>query len=192
VVAAFRDDALEAPPPILRGQADFDDKNALGHVATLAFSVRIRSSNWKVAPLPSVDSTQMRPPCISTIRLAMENPSPVPPLALVLELSTRWNCSKMRACSFGVPHRPYRPAADETVRYTAPASSAQRSVFPWCSQARFGVGPGVPGAPQPVATGRHRPRSTFRRVLLREPHAGGVSGGGNGSLVSPVLWSRRS
>jgi hypothetical protein len=76
--------------------------------------------------------------------------------------------------------------------YNAPASSAPRSVFPWCSQARSLVGPGVPGAPQPVATGRHWPRSTMLRILLREPHAGGVSGGSNGSLVSPVLWSRRS
>ena len=55
------------------------------------------SSIWKVEPLPSVDSTQMRPPCISTICLAMASPRPVPPLALVLELSTWWNCSKMRA-----------------------------------------------------------------------------------------------
>ena len=53
-------------------------------------------------PLPTVDSTQMRPPCISTICLAMASPRPVPPLALVLELSTWWNCSKMRAwCSAG-------------------------------------------------------------------------------------------
>src|SRR5262249_32108767 len=54
--------------------------------------------------LPGVDSTQMRPPCISTICLAMARPSPVPPLALVRELSTWWNCSKMRPCwSSGIP-----------------------------------------------------------------------------------------
>jgi hypothetical protein len=37
---------------------------------------------WKVDPLPSVDSTQVRgSPCISTICLAMVGPRPVPPLA---------------------------------------------------------------------------------------------------------------
>ena len=52
---------------------------------------------WNVAPLPTIDSTQIRPPCISTICLAMARPSPVPPLALVLELSTCRNFSKMRS-----------------------------------------------------------------------------------------------
>src|SRR3974377_1564348 len=42
-------------------------------------------------------------------------------------------------------------------------------------EARVVVGPGVPGAPQTVATGRHWPRSTLCRVLLLEPHAGDVS-----------------
>jgi hypothetical protein len=59
----------------------------LGHVVT----ARVGSSIWKVDPLPSVDSTQMRPPCISTICLAIASPRPVTPLALVLELSTWWN-----------------------------------------------------------------------------------------------------
>src|SRR5215475_7190434 len=46
----------------------------------------------------------MRPPCISTICLAMARPRPVPPLALVRELSTWWNCSKIRSCwSSGMP-----------------------------------------------------------------------------------------
>src|SRR5262249_41241876 len=43
------------------------------------------NSTWKVEPFPSVDSTQMRPPCISTICLAMASPRPVPPLALVFD-----------------------------------------------------------------------------------------------------------
>jgi hypothetical protein len=38
--------------------------------------------------------------------------------------------------------------------------------IPWCEQARFLVGPGVPGAPQTVATGLHRPRSTLLRFLI--------------------------
>src|SRR3974377_818279 len=44
-------------------------------------------------------------------------------------------------------------------------------------EARVVVGPGVPGVPQTVATGRHWPRSTLCRVLLLEPHAGDVSRG---------------
>jgi|SRR5262245_37598193 len=34
------------------------------------------------------------------------------------------------------------------------------------------------------------PRSMISRVLLRGPHVGDVSGGADGSLVSPVLWPR--
>src|SRR5215475_2806966 len=46
----------------------------------------------------------MRPPCISTISLAMARPSPVPPLARVLELSTWRNFSKIRShSSAGIP-----------------------------------------------------------------------------------------
>ena len=63
-----------------------------------SYSARVGSSIWKVEPLPTIDSTQMRPPCISTICLAMASPRPVPPLAFVLELSTWWNWSKMRVC----------------------------------------------------------------------------------------------
>jgi len=73
---------------------------------------------------------------------------------------------------FVVPHRAYPTCANETAGYTAATSSAQRSVCPWCRQARFVVGPGDPGAPQPVATGRHWPRSTILRVLFFwGPHA---------------------
>src|SRR5262245_57028420 len=66
----------------------FDDQDALAHAMALRSSATMGSSIWKVAPSPSLDSTQMRPPCISTICLAMARPRPVPPLALVLELST--------------------------------------------------------------------------------------------------------
>src|SRR5262249_52259528 len=74
-----------------------DDKNALAHRARLRNSARVGISIWNVEPCPTVDSTQMRPPCISTICLAIARPRPVPPLALVRELSTCWNCSKIRA-----------------------------------------------------------------------------------------------
>src|SRR5215469_17172788 len=49
--------------------------------------------------------------------------------------------------------------------YAGPLS-APRSVVHWCNQARIQVGPGVPRAPQTVATGRHWPRSTLPRILF--------------------------
>lgn len=39
----------------------------------------IGRANEKVDPLPSSDSTQIRPPCWSTTCLAIASPSPVPP-----------------------------------------------------------------------------------------------------------------
>ena len=65
-----------------------DDKDAIAHRARFRNSARVGISIWNVEPLPTVDSTQMRPPCISTICLAIASPTPVPPLALVRELST--------------------------------------------------------------------------------------------------------
>jgi carbon-nitrogen hydrolase len=43
------------------------DKDALAHGARFENSARVGSSIRKVDPLPKVDSTQMRPPCISMI-----------------------------------------------------------------------------------------------------------------------------
>src|SRR5215468_12475833 len=60
----------------------------LAHRARFCNSARVGISIWNVEPFPIVESTQMRPPCISTICLAMASPRPVPPLALVSELST--------------------------------------------------------------------------------------------------------
>src|SRR5262249_33221203 len=65
-----------------------DDKYELAQGLSLRNPARIGSSNSKLELFPSVDSTQMRPPCISTICLAMASPRPVPPLALVREPST--------------------------------------------------------------------------------------------------------
>src|SRR5262249_25922891 len=78
-----------------------DDENAFHDAAPVAAVVRTGSSMRNVDPLPSVDSTQMRPPCISTICLAMARPNPVPPLALVIELSIWWNFSKILPLSGG-------------------------------------------------------------------------------------------
>src|SRR6185369_16256313 len=65
----------------------FDNEDALAHAAR-ASSTRTARVKQNREPLPGSDSTQMRPWCISTIRLAIARPSPVPPLARVLELST--------------------------------------------------------------------------------------------------------
>ena len=60
-------------------------------------STRTGSVNRKVEPRPRVDSTQIRPPWSSTIRLAIARPRPVPPFFRVLELSACWNSSKIFA-----------------------------------------------------------------------------------------------
>src|SRR5262245_50853540 len=65
-----------------------DAQGVFAAAVGLGFAARTGSSRRNVEPLPTLDSTQMRPPCISTICLAMARPRPVPPLALVLELST--------------------------------------------------------------------------------------------------------
>src|SRR5262249_35213239 len=44
-----------------------------------------------VEPWPGCDSTQILPPCISTIRLDMASPRPVPPFLRVMALSACWN-----------------------------------------------------------------------------------------------------
>ena len=71
----------------------------------------------------------MRPPCISTISLAMARPSPVPPLARVFELSTWRNFSKIRSRSSGGMPGPVSltltakwPLAALAVIRTSPAS----------------------------------------------------------------------
>jgi hypothetical protein len=46
-----------------------DHQNPLVHIAPLYRSTRTGSLNQKVEPFPRLDSTQMRPPCISAMRL---------------------------------------------------------------------------------------------------------------------------
>src|SRR6266446_6004781 len=65
----------------------FDHQNALCHAGLACPSTVTGSVNAKVEPLPGLDSTQMRPPCISMIRFEMARPSPVPPFFRVIELS---------------------------------------------------------------------------------------------------------
>ena len=44
-----------------------------------------------VEPCPTVDSTQILPPCISIMRFEIASPNPVPPFVRVMELSACWN-----------------------------------------------------------------------------------------------------
>jgi hypothetical protein len=46
-------------------------QDAPAHVASFCCSTRIGSVNQKVEPFPRCDSTLMRPPCISTMRLTI-------------------------------------------------------------------------------------------------------------------------
>src|SRR5262249_54475051 len=72
-----------------------DHQNALAHAASFCCSTRTGSVNQNVEPFPRLDSTQTRPPCISTMRLTMASPRPVPPLRRVLELSACRDSSKI-------------------------------------------------------------------------------------------------
>jgi hypothetical protein len=90
----------------------------------------IGSSIWKVAPSPNVDSTQMRPPCISTICLATARPKPVPPLAFYVQavhlLGLLENARAWCACGISGPVsvtlRPKWPLLTEALMHTSPAS----------------------------------------------------------------------
>src|SRR6516225_5793752 len=72
-----------------------DHQNALCHAFPTCCSTSTGTSRKKVEPAPSSDSTQIRPPCMATIRRAIDRPSPVPPFGLVVELSACWNSSKI-------------------------------------------------------------------------------------------------
>src|SRR5215216_4887758 len=53
-------------------------------------------------PTPGQDSAQSRPPCISTSRLVMYSPSPVPPARRTSSRSTRWTFSNNCPMSRGL------------------------------------------------------------------------------------------
>src|SRR5262249_5744740 len=68
-----------------------DHQNALAHAASTCRSTMIGSENAKSEPRPGWDSTQIRPPCISMMRLDMASPRPVPSFLRVMALSACWN-----------------------------------------------------------------------------------------------------
>src|SRR5262249_48599125 len=68
-----------------------DHQNALAHEASTWRSTMTGSVKANVEPCPGCDSTHIRPPCISMIRLEMASPKPVPPFLRVIALSACWN-----------------------------------------------------------------------------------------------------
>src|SRR5215469_2325920 len=66
-----------------------DNENALTHhAASCSTSATWTGSTTRnVEPWPGADSTEIVPPCISTMRLEIAKPSPVPPLLRVVEFS---------------------------------------------------------------------------------------------------------
>src|SRR5262249_2975621 len=62
-------------------------QNALAHTASTWRSTRTGTVNENVEPWPSVESIQIRPPCISIMCLEIARPKPVPPFLRVIELS---------------------------------------------------------------------------------------------------------
>src|SRR5262249_20909184 len=105
ILTGLRLDQLEArlgeeeaqDPPVLL--VILHDQDPLAHERATDRSTRKGSVNRKVEPRLSADSTQIRPPCISTMRFAIARPRPVPPFFRVVELSACWNSSKIFAWS---------------------------------------------------------------------------------------------
>src|SRR5262245_54853222 len=95
VLVVLDDQDLPAHGAVARAAPTGEDGGSVGVTAGgTARSARTGRVKRKVAPWPAADSTQIRPPCISVMRLAIARPSPVPPAFLVLELSTCWNSWK--------------------------------------------------------------------------------------------------
>jgi chromosome segregation protein len=66
-------------------------QNAFTHAVTTCCATRTGTVKANIEPWPTCDSTQILPPCISTMRLEIASPSPVPPFLRVIALSACWN-----------------------------------------------------------------------------------------------------
>src|SRR5271154_7003958 len=86
----------------------FDQKDFDGHTVSSDnfhdFASLPASAKRKVEPCPGWDSTEMAPPCRSTIFLQMANPMPVP--ANSSRLCSRWNIPKIFSKYCGSIPRP--------------------------------------------------------------------------------------
>jgi hypothetical protein len=78
-----------------------DHENAFGHMCPTCCSTLTGTSMKNVEPKPGADFTQIRPPCIATMRCEIDRPSPVPLFDFVEELSACWNSSKILLWSAG-------------------------------------------------------------------------------------------
>ena len=82
------EEALASIAPIGACTAEFSPVvGALTYAASTCRSTITGSVKAKVEPWPGRVSTQIRPPCISMMRLDMASPKPVPPFFLVIVLS---------------------------------------------------------------------------------------------------------
>src|SRR4029077_3170074 len=106
-----------------------DHEYLLAHwAASLIGTTLIGMVILKFEPLPTSDSTVMRPPCSSTILREIDSPRPVPPFLRVLVLSTCWNSSKILAWSAAAMPGPVS-TTDSSKR--SPTLSARISTPPW-------------------------------------------------------------
>src|SRR5262249_14379436 len=106
-----------------------DHQNAPAHDRASCCWTVIGSVKKKVDPWPGRGSTQMRPLCMSLMRLAIDNPNPVPPFVFVDELSACWNSLKILTWSSSLMPGPEsltatvnEPLAAEALMATSPAS----------------------------------------------------------------------
>src|SRR5215813_11986153 len=105
--------------PVIRLVLDHKDVFAHG-CATCCWTL-VGSVNVKVDPSPRWDSTPMRPPCSSMMRLAMARPRPVPPFLRVIEESACWNSSKILPWSASEIPGPVSRTATVNVPFAAAA-----------------------------------------------------------------------
>jgi hypothetical protein len=76
---------------LLDGEPMTEVCHAFGISRKTGYKIFDRYKEHGLEPLPGLDSTQMRPPCISIIRFEMASPKPVSPFLRVIELSACWN-----------------------------------------------------------------------------------------------------
>src|SRR6516225_7950179 len=75
-----------------------DNEDALSHqAASIISSTWTGSTTRNVEPSPNIESTEIVPPCSSTMRFEIARPSPVPPFLRVFVLSICWNSPKIRS-----------------------------------------------------------------------------------------------
>jgi hypothetical protein len=84
LVPGMGEKIAEDPPIVL---LVLDHKNAFGHAFPTCCSTLTGTLTKNVEPWPRADSTQIRPPCKATIRLAIDRPSPVPPSAIAFHMT---------------------------------------------------------------------------------------------------------